>query len=66
MSRSSPVARWPSKVIATVPPDGKGKYAGGEVSYPYAFERRPGEIWLTAWRGAGLRMRLFEKDFAGE
>jgi hypothetical protein len=51
-------------VIATVKPNAKGVY-GGEVSYPYAFERRPGEIWLTAWRGAGLRMRLFEKDFAG-
>jgi hypothetical protein len=50
--------------IATVKPNAKGVY-GGEVSYPYACERRPGEIWLTAWRWAGLQMRLFEKDFAG-
>lgn len=51
-------------VIATVPPDARGVYPRKEVSYPYVFERRPGEIWLTAWRGAGLRVRLFEKDFS--
>ena len=53
-------------VIATVKPGPDGKYPRGEVSYPYVFERRPGEIWLTAWRGAGLRVRLFEKDFVGD
>lgn len=50
-------------VIATVMPNAEGNYPRGEVSYPYVFERRPGEIWLTAWRGVGLRARLFEKDF---
>ena len=50
-------------VVATVPPNAKGTYPRKEVSYPYAFERRPGEIWLTTWRGAGLRVKLFEKDF---
>lgn len=56
-------------VIATVMPDKAGvypkKYPELEISYPYAFERRPGEIWLTAWRGVGLRVRLNEKDFVG-
>ena len=52
-------------VVATVLPDAKGGYPQKEVSYPYVFERRPGEIWLTTWRGAGLRVRLFEKDFIG-
>ena len=44
-------------------PNADGTYPKKEVSYPYVFERRPGEIWLTAWRGAGLRVRLMEKDF---
>jgi Neuraminidase (sialidase) len=54
----------PPVVVATVQPE-KGLYPAKEVSYPYVFERRPGEIWLTAWRGAGLRVKLFEKDFVG-
>jgi hypothetical protein len=49
-------------VVATVLPE-NGKYPLKEVSYPYVFERRPGEIWLTTWRGAGLRVKLLEKDF---
>ena len=55
------------EIIATVTPDATGaypkKYPESEISYPYVFERRPGEIWLTAWRGVGLRVRLMEKDF---
>jgi sialidase-1 len=57
---------WSEPVlIATVLPDGQGGYHRGEISYPYVFERAPGELWLTAWRGVGLRIRLFEKDFVG-
>ena len=37
-----------------------------EIPYPYVFERRPGEIWLTAWRFGGFRVRLREKDFVRE
>ena len=51
------------EVVATVLPDANGKYPRTEVSYPYVFERRAGEIWLTTWRGAGLRVRLMEADF---
>lgn len=50
---------------------------GGWLSYPFLFERRPGEIWLTThYAGirtggkreiiAGVRLRLMESDFAGE
>lgn len=53
-------------VVGTVLPGQAGKYARGELSYPYAFERRPGEIWLTAWRFGGFRVRLWEKDFIKE
>ena len=41
-------------VIATLP----GKW----VSYPYLFERQPGELWITTMQG-GLRAVLHEKDF---
>jgi lysophospholipase L1-like esterase len=30
---------------------------GGRVSYPYLYERKPGELWITAMQG-GLRMRI--------
>lgn len=36
---------------------------GTQISYPYVFEARPGEIWITTMFGE-LRVRLFEKDFA--
>jgi len=38
--------------------------AGGEVSYPYAFEPEPGVLWVTAHRW-NLRMGLREEDFSG-
>ncbi|MCA9120154.1 MAG: exo-alpha-sialidase [Planctomycetaceae bacterium] len=57
-------ASWSEPVvIATVNPTEDGKYPRKEISYPYVFERRPGEIWLTAWRFGGFRVKLFEKDF---
>ena len=34
----------------------------GQISYPYLFEARPGELWLTTMYG-DLRVRLDEKDF---
>jgi sialidase-1 len=34
-----------------------------DISYPYVFEPRPGELWITSMRG-GLRTRLNETDFA--
>lgn len=45
------------KVIATAP-EGKRR----DVSYPYLFEVRPGEFWLTSMRG-GLRAAFKEVDF---
>ena len=50
-------------VVATVNKNEDGSYPRKEISYPYAFERSPGEIWLTVWRGAGLRVKLMESDF---
>ena len=49
----------------------------GWLSYPYLFERRPGEIWLTThYAGvrtggkreiiAGVRLRLMESEFVAE
>ncbi len=49
---SDECATWSSpRVVA-------GNYgAGGRVSYPYIYERRPGELWITTMQG-GLRMKI--------
>ena len=36
---------------------------GGRVSYPYLYERKPGELWITTMQG-GLRMKINEADLA--
>ena len=35
---------------------------GTQISYPYLFEAKPGEVWITTMFGE-LRIRLNEKDF---
>jgi lysophospholipase L1-like esterase len=43
---------WSDPVIVAA------NYAGGgRVSYPYLFERHPGELWITTMQG-GLRMKV--------
>ncbi len=37
----------------------------GWIAYPYLFEARAGELWITTMQG-GLRARLWEEDFVGE
>jgi len=37
---------------------------GGRVSYPYLYERKPGELWSTTMQG-GLRMKLKLADLDG-
>lgn len=34
---------------------------GGRVSYPYFYERKPGELWITTMQG-GLRMKINTAD----
>ena len=34
---------------------------GGRVSYPYLYERKPGEFWITTMQG-GLRMKINATD----
>ncbi|MEO6785723.1 MAG: sialidase family protein, partial [Chthoniobacteraceae bacterium] len=36
---------------------------GGRVSYPYLYERKPGELWITTMQG-GLRMKISAGDLA--
>ncbi len=36
---------------------------GGRVSYPYLYERKPGELWITTMQG-GLRMKINVADLA--
>lgn len=45
-------ATWSEPVVVA------GSYgAGRRVSYPYLYERRPGELWITTMQG-GLRMKV--------
>ena len=37
----------------------------GGLSYPYIFERRPGELWVTTMFQGRLGISLRETDFAG-
>jgi sialidase-1 len=49
-------ATWSDPVIVAANYEG-----GGRVSYPYLYERRPGELWITTMQG-GLRMRVNVSD----
>ncbi|MDI1315028.1 exo-alpha-sialidase [Prosthecobacter sp.] len=54
-------ATWSKPVIVAA------NYAtGSRVSYPYLYERKPGELWITTMQG-GLRMKVHTADLgAGE
>ena len=53
---SDECATWsPPQVIAA------SYGAGGRVSYPYLYERKPGELWITTMQG-GLRIKLNVAD----
>jgi hypothetical protein len=53
---SDECATWsPPQVIAA------SYGSGGRVSYPYLYERRPGQLWVTTMQG-GLRMKLNVAD----
>ena len=41
------------------------KYYAARQSYPYVFERRPGELWITTMQG-GLRMKINAADIPDE
>lgn len=49
-------------VIARDPKPPGGKEAEHRLSYPYLFERRAGELWVTTMQGM-LRVSLREEDF---
>ncbi|HUZ58851.1 MAG TPA: sialidase family protein [Hanamia sp.] len=36
---------------------------GAQLSYPFIFEAKPGELWITTSFGGGLGIKLYEKDF---
>lgn len=58
---SDETATWTKPVIVAA------NYApAGRVSYPYLYERKPGELWITTMQG-GLRMKVNTADLsAGE
>lgn len=49
-------------VIAKIDQSNKMDPPLKRISYPYVFERNPGELWITTMQG-GLRVRLYEKDY---
>lgn len=54
-------ANWSKPVIVAA-----NYVPGGRVSYPYLYERKPGELWITTMQG-GLRMKINTADLgAGE
>ena len=54
-------ATWSKPVIVAA-----NYVPGGRVSYPYLYERKPGEMWITTMQG-GLRMKVNTSDLgAGE
>lgn len=53
---SDETASWTKPVIVAA------NYApAGRVSYPYIYERKPGELWITTMQG-GLRMKINTAD----
>ena len=73
-SRSETLASWERSELSIAFSDDDGKTwtdsvviarhkdTSKRVSYPWIFERRPGEMWITTMQG-DLKCRLFEKDF---
>lgn len=58
---SDETATWSKPVIVAA-----NYVPGGRVSYPYLYERKPGELWITTMQG-GLRMKVNTADLgAGE
>ncbi|MBG86735.1 MAG: hypothetical protein CMO80_07530 [Verrucomicrobiales bacterium] len=55
---------WGEPIVVARAPKSNGVWLNRQVAYPYVFERRPGEIWLTSWPG-GLRVKLSEEVFTG-
>ena len=55
-------ATWSEPIVVSrrVVPSG-GKNRAARQSYPYLYERRPGELWITTMQG-NLRMKIAETD----
>ena len=51
-------ATWSKPVIVAA-----NYVRAGRVSYPYLYERKPGELWITTMQG-GLRMKINTADLA--
>jgi len=53
---SDECATWSPPVVVAANYGGRGR-----VSYPYLYERKPGELWITTMQG-GLRMKIEVAD----
>ena len=41
----------------------KGHSYNHQTAYPYIYERRPGELWVSVTRGGAYPFVLMEEDF---
>lgn len=54
---------WTEPVVIAYDPKKAGnRQSQHRLSYPYVYERVPGELWITTMQGP-LRIKLFEDDF---
>ncbi|HUW61979.1 MAG TPA: sialidase family protein [Candidatus Bathyarchaeia archaeon] len=49
---------WPPHVVIARQP-------GASLAYPYVYERKPGELWLTTMQG-GIRVKVKEADLLSQ
>ena len=56
---------WTDPVVIAHKRDKPGKDRDRWIAYPYVFEHKPGELWITTMQG-GLRGRIQESDFVTE
>ena len=55
---------WSKPQVIVHKRDFEGKGSQKWASYPYLFEHRPGELWLTTMQG-DIRAKFHERDFVG-
>lgn len=57
---------WTAPVVLSKRPLASGEpYYMARQSYPYLYERRPGELWITTMQG-NLRMKIAEADLVAD
>ena len=56
---------WTDPVVIAHKRNRPGKASDRWLAYPYVFEYKPGELWITTMQG-GLRVEIQESEFVAE